>query len=87
MGRDDFTRTALAYAPMPDLSDGAVRSRVDRVGLNAKQCHLLRPRPAVALLTILPVRAAPSVAAVRRGVREILCACAQNPTPAPARNR
>ena len=35
MGRDDFARTALVYAPMPDLSDGEVRLRVDRVGLSA----------------------------------------------------
>jgi hypothetical protein len=35
MGRDDFVRTALVYAPMPDLSDGEVRLRVDRVGLSA----------------------------------------------------
>jgi hypothetical protein len=34
MGRDDFARTALVYAPMPDLSDGEVRLRVDRVGLS-----------------------------------------------------
>ncbi len=35
MGRDDFARTALVYASMPDLSDGEVRLRVDRVGLSA----------------------------------------------------
>ena len=35
MGRDDFARTALVDAPMPDLSDGEVRLRVDRVGLSA----------------------------------------------------
>ena len=35
MGRDDFARIALVYAPMPDLSDGEVRLRVDRVGLSA----------------------------------------------------
>ena len=35
MGRDDFARTALVCAPMPDLSDGEVRLRADRVGLSA----------------------------------------------------
>jgi hypothetical protein len=35
MGRDDFARTAIVYAPMPDLSDGEVRLRVNRVGLSA----------------------------------------------------
>ena len=35
MGRDDFARIPLAYASTPDLSDGEVRLRVDRVGLSA----------------------------------------------------
>jgi hypothetical protein len=35
MGRDDFVQTALVYAPMPDLSDGEVRLRADRIGLSA----------------------------------------------------
>ena len=35
IGRDDFALTGLVYAPMPDLSDGEVRVRVDRVGLIA----------------------------------------------------
>jgi hypothetical protein len=35
MGRDRFRRTAVDYAPKPDLSDGEVRLQVDRVGLKA----------------------------------------------------
>ena len=34
MGRDDFARTALVYAPLPDLSDGEVRLRVNHLGLS-----------------------------------------------------
>jgi hypothetical protein len=44
MGRDDFARTALVYAPMPDFSDGEVRLRVDRVGLSA----MMSPTPSSA---------------------------------------
>ena len=67
MGRDDFARTALVYAPMPDLSDGEVRLRVDRVGLSANNVtyavlgQLLRywqffppePRPALRAVRFL----------------------------------
>jgi hypothetical protein len=60
MGRDDFARTALVYAPMPDPSDGEVRLRVDRFGLSANNVtYAVLGKP---VLAVLPARAAPSVA-------------------------
>ena len=56
MGRDDFARTELVYAPMPDLSDGEVRLRVDRVGLSANNVTyavLGQPLPALATALLL----------------------------------
>lgn len=61
LGRDDFARTALVYAPVPDLTDGEVRLRVDRIRLSANnvtyavlgrplrywQFFLFEPRPAL----------------------------------------
>ena len=62
MGRDDFARTALVCAPMPDLSDGEVRLRVDRVGLSANNVVLGQP---VRYWQFFPPEPRPALRAVR----------------------
>jgi hypothetical protein len=61
MGRDDFARTALVYAPTPDPSDGEMRLRVDRFGLSANNVtyavlgrywQFFRPEPRPALRAV-----------------------------------
>ena len=76
MGRDRFRRTAVDYAPKPDLSDGEVRLQVDRVGLSAN--NVTTPSSAVAVLAVLPARPPQRCGpcASSAGVREILCGCA-----------
>ena len=65
MGRDDFARTALVYAPMPDLSDGEVRLRVDRVGLSANNVtHAVLGQP-LRYWQFFPPEPRPALRAVR----------------------
>jgi hypothetical protein len=65
MGRDDFVRTALVYAPMPDLGDGEVRPRVDRVGLSANNvAYAVRGQP-VRYRQFFPPEPRPALRAVR----------------------
>ena len=65
MGRDDFARTALVYAPMPDLSDGEVRLRVDRVGLSANNVTYAVLGQPVRYWQFFPPEPRPALRAVR----------------------